>query len=88
MPSSSTHTVRNGCDNNTKPHADTNGRSSSHSYRIDRFLADPEQRCPTEFGKIQSPAEAEAAAKARMTARLRAFEAQFGSSGKPPGNNV
>lgn len=59
--------------------------NSSHTYAIDRFLADQRHHNPG-FGKVQSSAEAEAAAKARMTAELRVFEKQFDSSGKPPNN--
>ncbi|KAK4077057.1 uncharacterized protein Triagg1_4024 [Trichoderma aggressivum f. europaeum] len=67
--------------------ADTTANAPpSHSCAINRFLADQEQRCPPEFGKTQSPAEAEADAKARMMTKLLAFEQQFGSSDKPPGN--
>lgn len=65
----------------TKPRATNNGHPS-YGCSIDRFLTDQEQRCPPEFGKIQSPAEAEA----KMMTKLLAFEKQFGSGNKPPGN--
>ncbi|KAF3067538.1 hypothetical protein CFAM422_008380, partial [Trichoderma lentiforme] len=65
----------------TKPGATNNGHPS-HSCSIDRFLADQEQRCPPEFGKIQSPAEAEA----KMMTKLLEFEKQFSSSEERPGN--
>lgn len=56
--------------------------SSSHTFGIERFLADEQQYHPG-FGKVQSPAETVATAKARMMAELHAFGKQFGSSGKP-----
>ncbi|KAK0757009.1 hypothetical protein N5P37_010535 [Trichoderma harzianum] len=87
MLSSSTCVICNGSSNNTKPHPAVNGHPSrSHSCGIDRFLADQEQRCPPEFGKTQSPAEAEAAAKAKMMTKLLEFEQKFGSGNKPPAN--
>ncbi|KAL7943808.1 hypothetical protein V8C42DRAFT_328487 [Trichoderma barbatum] len=83
MPSSSTRPIYNGSENDAKPHGNTNS-GSSHTGAIHRFLADEEQPRFPAFGKLQSPVEAKAAAKARMMAQLRAFEAQFGSSGKAP----
>ncbi|KAL7906952.1 hypothetical protein GGI35DRAFT_100518 [Trichoderma velutinum] len=83
MPPSSTQAAYNGSDSDSKPYA-TND-NSSHSNGIDRFLADHQQYNPG-LGKVQSPAEAEAAAKARVTAELRAFDKQFVSSGKSPAN--
>ncbi|KAM6476898.1 hypothetical protein HDV62DRAFT_395595 [Trichoderma sp. SZMC 28011] len=81
MPSSSTCAIYNDSDNDT-----ISNNPPSHSYGIHRFLADQEQRCPPEFGKTQSPAEAEADAKAQMMTKLLAFEQQFGSSDKPSAN--
>ncbi|KAL7792748.1 hypothetical protein V8C43DRAFT_305536 [Trichoderma afarasin] len=89
MPSSSTGAIYHGSINGAtcRPRLTNEPpKPPSHSFGIDRFLADPEQRCPPEFGKSQSPAEAEAAAKAQMTAKLLAFENQFNSSDKQPGN--
>ncbi|KAL7906953.1 hypothetical protein GGI35DRAFT_482324 [Trichoderma velutinum] len=85
MSSSSTGAIYNGSSNDTESHTTTTSHPS-HGCGIDRFLADQEQRCPPEFGKTQSPAEAEAAAEAQMTAKLLAFDEQFGSSPKQPGS--
>lgn len=63
---------------NTKQHATID--SSSHTFGIERFVADQQQYHPG-FGKVQSPAETVATAEARMMAELHAFEKQFGSSG-------
>jgi hypothetical protein len=47
-----------------------------------RFLSDEDQRTPSSLRQVPSEAEAEA----RMFAQLRAFDAQFLSSGNPPGD--
>ncbi|KAL6795945.1 hypothetical protein GGI42DRAFT_356584 [Trichoderma sp. SZMC 28013] len=86
MPSSPTGPIYNGSGYSTTCKSRITNDRPSHSFGIDRFLADQEQRYPPEFSKSQSPAEAEAIAKAKMTAKLLAFEKQFNSSDKLPGN--
>ncbi|KAL6824497.1 hypothetical protein J3E69DRAFT_381343 [Trichoderma sp. SZMC 28015] len=83
MSSSPPQAAYNGSDNDAKLHV-TND-NTSHTYGIDRFLADQQQYNPV-FGKIQSAAEAVAAAKVRMTAELHVFERQFDSTSKLPNN--
>ncbi|KAL6789828.1 hypothetical protein J3E68DRAFT_429914 [Trichoderma sp. SZMC 28012] len=80
MPPSFTQAAYDGNNKGSKLHA-TN-LNSNHSYSISRFLADQQQYHPV-FGRVQSPAEA----AAETTAKLLAFEKQFGSSGKPPSNS-
>ncbi|KAL6824499.1 hypothetical protein J3E69DRAFT_366965 [Trichoderma sp. SZMC 28015] len=81
MQCSSTRAVYDASGNGTKPRATSNG-PSSNGCSINRFLADQEQRCPPEFAKIQSSAEAEV----KMMTKLLAFEKQFSSSDRPLGN--
>ena len=58
--------------------------TQSHIDAIGRFLADQEQRPLLGLSSIvQSAAEAEAAARARMLTKLHAFEQQFESGQEP-----
>ncbi|TFA98724.1 hypothetical protein CCMA1212_009488 [Trichoderma ghanense] len=76
MPNSSNNAVYNGSINDpVQPPAPN--RPPNHNFAIGRFLCDPEQKSPLGLSTIQSAEEAEAAAKARMAAKLHAFEQQF-----------
>ncbi|KAL6877804.1 hypothetical protein HDV57DRAFT_518653 [Trichoderma longibrachiatum] len=76
MPNSSNNAVYNG-DTNDQAQTPTSNSPPNHSFAIGRFLNDKEQKCPLELRPAQSAAEAEAAAKARMSAKLQAFAQQF-----------
>ncbi|PTB63759.1 hypothetical protein BBK36DRAFT_1125924 [Trichoderma citrinoviride] len=82
MPGSSNNAVYNGDTNGpVQPHP-SNG-PANHNFAIGRFLSDPDQQSPLGLRAVQSAAEAEAAAKARMVAKLHAFEQQFSSNSEP-----
>ncbi|KAK1239406.1 hypothetical protein MKX07_008894 [Trichoderma sp. CBMAI-0711] len=78
MPNSSNDAVYNGS-TSTQVQTPTSNLPPNHSFAIGRFLADAEQKCPLGLNTVQSAAEVEAAAKARMSAKLQAFEQQFQS---------
>ncbi|KAL6864494.1 hypothetical protein J3F83DRAFT_766522 [Trichoderma novae-zelandiae] len=71
-------------DSEQQPRASTG--PSNYNDAIARFLADPDQRRPTEFSTVQSAAEAKEAAQARIAAQLNALEQQFGGSNEPQAN--
>ncbi|KAL7815710.1 hypothetical protein V8C26DRAFT_401327 [Trichoderma gracile] len=79
MPSSSTNAVYDGSDNGINHPNAING-SNSQSDPIGRFLADQEQHRPLQCsGPVQPAAVVEAAAKARMLAKLNDFQQRFDS---------
>ncbi|KAH0496225.1 hypothetical protein TgHK011_003596 [Trichoderma gracile] len=76
MPDSSNNAVYNGSTND-QAQTPASDRPSNHSFAMGRYLVDAEQTRPLGLSTVQSAAEAEAAAKARMLAKLQAFEQQF-----------
>ncbi|ETS02233.1 hypothetical protein M419DRAFT_8587 [Trichoderma reesei RUT C-30] len=84
MSYSSTNAVYDGSNNGTS-HSDasngsTNPSDANPSDAIGRFLDDPEHPRPLGCsGSSQSAAEVEAAAKARILAKLHAFHQRFDS---------
>ncbi|KAL7802040.1 hypothetical protein V8C44DRAFT_370757 [Trichoderma aethiopicum] len=83
MPCSSTKAVYDGSDNGTN-HSDAIHGITDNNDAIHRFLADQEQHRPLGCGgPFQPAAEAEAAAKARILAKLHALEKQLSAGNKP-----
>ncbi|KAK1239397.1 hypothetical protein MKX07_008885 [Trichoderma sp. CBMAI-0711] len=82
MPYLSTGGTYNGSAGTPNQQQPPNG-PANYTSAISRFLDDQDQRRPLEFSTVQPVAEIEAAEKARIAARLRAFEQQFDSSREP-----
>ncbi|KAL7802041.1 hypothetical protein V8C44DRAFT_362512 [Trichoderma aethiopicum] len=76
MPNSSNNAVYNGSTHD-QARTPTSHSPPNHSFAIGRFLDDEEQKCPLELRPAQSGGEAEAAAKARMSAKLQAVAKHF-----------